>query len=377
MSHRGHRGHSWISFYLCVLCELCGYIFLAFPCLGAGCDSSAAIDACIARGQAYLLSQQSPDGEWNSHVYGLFRDDPALTGHVAMSIDDRAAREKAVEYLVGRTEPTALHRAMVYPVYTAADAMQLPPTAQNRHGHDFWRGLLLDQQLDESLGWSPGDLEYGGWSYAIRPPHKPAPGRERGPWDWSNVSATRYAIEALRAEGVSPADPVCTHALLFIRRCQNADGGFFFACADELHNKAGISGRDAAGRPIFNSYGSATIDGYATLRLCGLPASDPAVIAAANWLHRFDNVDHNPGYFVPANEDIRDATYFYYCRGLAWFCADRHDRMLANRLAAALLARQRPDGSWANAFTDAKEDDPLVATPLVLEALRDCERAMR
>jgi hypothetical protein len=26
---------------------------------------------------------------------------------------------------------------------------------------------------------------------------------------------------------------------------------------------------------------------------------------------------------------------------------------------------------------DAKEDDPLIATPLALEALRDCERAMR
>jgi hypothetical protein len=46
-------------------------------------------------------------------------------------------------------------------------------------------------------------------------------------------------------------------------------------------------------------------------------------------------------------------------------------------LAAALLARQRADGSWSNPFTDAKEDDPLVATPMALEALRDCRKAMR
>jgi hypothetical protein len=39
------------------------------------------------------------------------------------------------------------------------------------------------------------------------------------------------------------------------------------------------------------------------------------------------------------------------------------------------MIRQRPDGSWANRFTDGKEDDPLIATPLALLALVNCRDA--
>src|SRR5439155_7440520 len=33
---------------------------------------------------------------------------------------------------------------------------------------------------------------------------------------------------------------------------------------------------------------------------------------------------------------------------------------------------QKPDGSWSNSFTDGREDDPLVATPMAAEALLLC-----
>jgi hypothetical protein len=41
----------------------------------------------------------------------------------------------------------------------------------------------------------------------------------------------------------------------------------------------------------------------------------------------------------------------------------------ARALAEALLARQRPDGSWVNASMELREDDPLVATPFAMAAL--------
>ena len=254
--------------------------------------------------------------------------------------------------------------------------MRLLSAPHYRAAHDAWRQFLLRQQLTESLGWAQSDLEFGGWSYALGPPAKPPPGQARGPWDWSNLSATRYALDALRANGLAASDPLSAKALVFIQRCQNADGGFFFSCADEIHNKAGLSGRDAAGHARFNSYGSATVDGYAALRLCGLQESEAPLQNAAAWLAAHPEVDHNPGFFDPSHQDIRDATYYYYCRGLAWFCEDAHQPLLAHRLAAALIARQRPDGSWSNPSTDAKEDDPLVATPLALRALLDCRRAL-
>ena len=41
----------------------------------------------------------------------------------------------------------------------------------------------------------------------------------------------------------------------------------------------------------------------------------------------------------------------------------------ADELAAELVGRQRADGSWTNGYTDAREDDPLVATPWAAAAL--------
>ena len=46
-----------------------------------------------------------------------------------------------------------------------------------------------------AVQWRLGDLEYGGWSYAINPPRRPADLKNRGPWDWSNVSATLAAMD--------------------------------------------------------------------------------------------------------------------------------------------------------------------------------------
>jgi rhamnogalacturonyl hydrolase YesR len=50
-------------------------------------------------------------------------------------------------------------------------------------------------------------------------------------------------------------------------------------------------------------------------------------------------------------------------------------RARARELADALIRRQRDDGSWMNRFTDGREDDPLVATPMAADALLNC-RAM-
>jgi squalene cyclase len=343
-------------------------ILLAIISLLAACaptkqdDLPPRIDSAIARARSFLLSRQSPDGAWRSHVYGFFKDGPTLTGHVAANVNDPAAAQLAANYLAGLANQNGKPLSdlgLIYPVYTSADAVRLLRAPQYRTAHDAWRQFLLRQQLTESLGWAQTDLEFGGWSYALKPPAKPSPGQTRGPWDWSNLSATRYALDALRADGLPASDPICAKALVFIQRCQNNDGGFFFSCADEIHNKAGLSARDASGHVRFNSYGSATVDGYAALRLCGLPKSNPHVQAAAAWLINQAQVDQNPGLFDSAHQDIRDATYYYYCHGLAWFCLDAQQPFLAHRLAAILIARQRPDGSWSNPGTRRQGRRPL------------------
>src|SRR5207244_1816778 len=98
--------------------------------------------------------------------------------------------------------------------------------------------------------WKPTDRAYGGWGYSLVPPRKPAPGEPSSPLAEPNMSATRFAVEALRAAGSPADDPAIRAALAFIDRCQNFlpgarsgdlqldDGGCFFMQDDPVRNKA-------------------------------------------------------------------------------------------------------------------------------------------
>jgi hypothetical protein len=350
------------------------------------------INKSLEAAAQYLIQRQSPDGAWRSETYGFLKDGASLTPHVAVLLGQLPPRFEAIGAVENAKKflRATSRENLVYPVYTAAaTTLMFPSELEIRLP---WIDYLRQHQLTESLNWQLSDAEYGGWSYAPNPPRRPADIKNRGPWDWSNLSATAAALEALRAAGLTDADPAISPALLFAERCQNLppegyqgdekfdDGGFFFSPAEPIRNKAGIAGNDQYGQR-FNSYGSATVDGIIILTDCGLPPDHPRLAAARNWLNKRFDVEHNPGKFVPANEDLRDATYFYYCRGLArvmhrlgwrYWQKDQQNIDGARMLIETLLKRQRPDGSWTNSFTDGREDDPLVATPMAAEALLLC-----
>ncbi len=419
-----------------------GLLALAWTAPGCGTAPSAApdplpadqvrlverADAALARSSAFLVARQHADGAWRSQVYGLLKDGPSLTPHVATMLfflpqggpPARDAFERGMGYLVGLVDERGRVRdgvSLIYPVYTAAECSRMiakaDPTRERRAAQAGWLALVRRHQLTEPLDWRGSDLEYGGWSYAPEPPRRPPPGQERGPWDWSNLSSTLYGIATLRSAKVPATDPAYRAALVFIQRCQNFadprsgvlpdprsgvlperglkspdqfdDGGFFFSPAEPTMNKAGPAGRDADGRQRFNSYGSMTADGVRGLLDCGLPPDHPRVRAAAGWIAANYSVRHNPGRFPQENEDLRDAVYYYYCWGLAHALMRLEVRRLdtptgptdwAVELAEELLARQRPDGSWVNRLTEGKEDDPLVATPLAAAALAICRHVI-
>src|SRR5262249_40169841 len=157
----------------------------------------------------------------------------------------------------------------------------------------------------------------GGWGYSPRLPKKPLPSEPPPPLTESNLSATLFALEALRAAGCGADDPAVRKALVFIQRCQNYeddperrqpeldDGGFFFIYDDPVRNKAGVAGKDKAGRERYHSYGSTTADGLRALRLCGRPADDPRVRAARAWLESYFRADSHPGQYAPDREENR------------------------------------------------------------------------
>ena len=253
--------------------------------------------------------------------------------------------------------------------------------------------FLRSHQLTESLGWSPADTAYGGWGYAVRPPRKPA-GSGRPPFD-ADLSSTLFAVGALRCAGVPTDDPAIRVARRFVEQCQNFapndadadldDGGFFLTPTNPGQNKAGVRSTDRVGRRRYASYGSATADGLRALLRCGLDADHPRVQAAHRWLERNFDAETNPGVFAPARTADRDGPYFYWCWSVAHALracgAETIERDgvtidWAAVLAAALVRRQRADGSWANPISFTKEDDPLIATPLAAAALANCRLAI-
>lgn len=280
-----------------------------------------------------------------------------------------------------------------YPIYAIAGAilvLNVPGNQRHRQARDALIVELRRRQLSAERGWTPDDPSYGAWSYFKGIPDRDATGAsdaDRAPPDpglAGNLSATLFAIGALRLAGVSPEDPALVAARVFVERCQNLppgagrgdsthDGGFFFSPVVADSNKAGALADAPAVAPLarYRSYGSMTADGARALIRLGSPPDHPRVRAAATWLERHYRADRNPGDFPPNAEVRRESSYFYY----AW-TSSHAMRVLGvaslewpRALARELLSRQRTDGSWSNPYTELREDDPILATSFAVAAL--------
>jgi squalene-hopene/tetraprenyl-beta-curcumene cyclase len=396
------------------LCALCAFeVFAYLPAKAGAPDLKARIDDSLAATARFLLKQQFPDGAWRSETYGVFKDGPSLTPLILSALfflpqggpEVRTAYRKGVSYLTGmvgedrriRAEPPGL----MFPVLTAGMTCRVvaleEKTPVNVRANKAWLAYLRGRQLTAALGWKPADVEFGGWGFSLAVPRKPASGHVRGLFFESNMVATIFGIAALRSAKVPAADPAYRDALVFVKRCQNFpdppqkadprfdDGGFCFIPDDPVQNKAGITGKDRSGRTRFHSYGSMTADGLRALIRCGLPPDHPRVIAARKWLEQNFRAESVPGVYERDREVLRDSTYYYYAWSVAHAFSALNMREIetksgkvnwAKALAEELLRRQRPDGSWVNTYTDAREDDPLVATPWAAAALAICRHTL-
>lgn len=368
-----------------------------------------AIDAASRRAAQFLVARQSPDGVWRSQVYPQFAGGDALTPLVLMALIELPQAERfqptidrGIDCLTamvgddGRIRPPP--DGLAYPIYSAAGAVVVLSAARpsSTPARDAWVEFIRRRQLTESLGWAADDAVYGGWGYARDLPRKPPSGVPLAPLAEPNLSATVFALSALRAAGLDAAAPEMAKALAFVKRCHNyeprttrpaptrADGGFFFMPNDAVRNKAGVLEIGGACEH-FASYGSATVDGLRALAFCGLPVNHPRHRAAWQWLANNLSATTHPGRYAPDRQSAREAPYFYYCHSLAALLAECHtDRPAAQidksrwaaEFAEQLIGRQRGDGSWKNRAVDVREDDPLVATALAARALSLCRRVI-
>jgi squalene-hopene/tetraprenyl-beta-curcumene cyclase len=304
-----------------------------------------------------------------------------------------AACDRAAAYLASMARPDGTivppAHGFDYPLYTAA--LTVTTLSRREHGvhggaRDAWLAYLRERQLTEALGWTQHDPEYGGWGYCRTVPRRPIPGQFTAPLTESNLSATRHALEALRAAGVPAGDPAFARALVFLERCQNLptdgaaadplfdDGGFHFIYDDPVRNKAGTAGKDKSGTARFASYGSTTADGLRALLACGKSREDRRAAAARRWLETHFDAARHPGRYVERHESNRQAVFYYYCAALAgaFRAAGSEVGDWSEALTAELVRRQEDDGTWSNPAHAMREDDPVTATALAICALSAC-----
>jgi len=339
-------------------------VFLLTTAAAAAACSWTRERSPLARAAQYLWAQQAADGGFHSATYGLLRSGQSLTPFVLGALlrvpdDDVPAPAGAVDRAIAfiRTHTTADGAVGItggdadYPNYATALAVDAMVAAKR----GSWKAdiapmiaQLRAQQFSEANGWTPEHAAYGGWGMG---------GKIRRPPDAGHVdlSMTRFVLEALRASGVDGSDPAMTRARVFLERSQNHDGGFCFSPVMPGLNKAG---QNAEG---FVSYGTTTADGVLAFRASGLPDSDRRIARALEWLDRHHQPDRVPGF--GDGEDLQTSwstgLRFYYAAAIAQV-----------RPAPPIqLPEQADDGSFRNANSRVKEDDPLIATTFAVQML--------
>jgi squalene-hopene/tetraprenyl-beta-curcumene cyclase len=332
---------------------------------------AAAAAACSRRADSgpldkavdYLWAQQSGDGGFHSTTYGLLRSGQSLTPFVLnamLSLPDWTARAKpaalnrALEFLKRNTGEdgeigTMDQIAADYPNYATA----LTVTAMIKAGHsgsnsniERMTRHLLAQQFSEANDWRREDAPYGAWGMGGPVHRRPDAGQV-------DLSMTRCVLEALQAAGVSKSDPAVARALVYLKRSQNPDGGFFFSAVNPEINKAG------AEEGSFKSYGTATGDGVLALRAAGIADTDDRIVRALGWLKDHHRSDHAPGFEGTARESWGAGLRFYYAYVISLAMPD----------LPIMLPPQDADGGFRNSNKMVKEDDPLIATACALYVL--------
>ena len=313
------------------------------------------------RGIAYLFKRQNADGSWTSNTYGLLRSGHSLPPFVLNALLDAgvpkadARLTKALAFLVPHiTEEGALGvTAGDYPCYATALALRAVVRLHDQ-SHPLVPRLtawLRTQQMSPENGWAESDPAFGAWGIGGQPRRAPNSGHV-------DLSMTRHVLEALAQAGIPTADEAMRNARVFVRRCRNADGGFFFSTVETGANKAG---EDSTG---YLAYGTTTADGLICLLSTGAPDTAPSLA----WLRRYDHPALPPGFATAARRRYAEGLRYYYAdAAVRAFRAAGLRRSVP--FAAMLEKAQRPDGSWSNPEVLVKEDDPLIATAFAVSAL--------
>ncbi len=334
------------------------------------------------------MAQQAADGGWHSVTYGSMKPGASITAHVLYAMSHvpadlrkpyRKQLERGLAFLrigIGRkgfvTPPDG---TLDYPTYATAltlSAVRKLGLRLPKKEHKQLVAYLVREQLTEKKGFKPGHPDYGGWDLL-------GGSGTVGVTSGSNISLAAYVLEALQPEKSAAVVKARKRAVAWLSGCQNfpQDGGFFFHPQNEhLGNKALWA--DNAGKSP-RSYGTATCDGIACLRIIGgkTKKQSKRLQTALTWLASHGDVKFVPGFEkAPKTLGWKEGLRFYYYGRLATvlpLLSQSEATARRKKLREILVKDQKSDGRWQNDSARMREDDPLIATCFAIVALAELE----
>ncbi|MEO5915786.1 MAG: prenyltransferase/squalene oxidase repeat-containing protein [Luteolibacter sp.] len=338
----------------------------------------------IARGNAWLKTQQKPGGNWDDEGVPAFTA-LALTAATRDPNFDRKAAfpehvEKGYTWLLAQQKEDGGIYNRGLSVYNTANSV----TALVSAGREGYEGAivkarkhLIDNQWDIDKKKETDNVNDGGVGYGSHNDH-------------TDMSNTWMAIEALALSkkviedgkhGDQP-DLDWDAAVTFLSRQQNLeetnDQGW---ASNDPKNKGGFiygpneskAGEDKLpnGRTALRSYGSMSYAGLLSFIYAKVSATDPRVVAVKEWLGKNYTTAENPGM------GDQGLYYYYQTMSKALSVANISRLKLENgqevdwrkELGEKLLATQRGDGSWINENGRWMESNPVLVTAYTVLSL--------
>lgn len=337
--------------------------------------SSSTIDAAVARGLAYLKTQQASDGHFS---------DPHMPALTALPLWALSAGGEA------KGEPARKAAAFVLRTQRPDGGFYVPKPGRGGSGLGNYNTSVCLSALFES-GLAPakamldartyiagsqltGDDTYsGGFGYDRA-------SRRR----YADLSNTSYALDAMRrTEGVEEfrpkgearADVNWDKALEFVSRLQEKEGERAGGSAYNDRTPQGGTATNATGRVHLRAYGSMSYAAVLSMCHAKLTRSDPRVKSALEYCSKFWTVDENPGM------GTQGLFYYYDILSRALSVAsvpilvqpDGRKVDWKRELSRKILALQKPDGSWVNDNNRFWENDPVLATSFAILSLELCK----
>jgi hypothetical protein len=316
---------------------------LIFILIGSACaeetvepvvlEVSPKVEGAVARGHAFLASQQNRDGSWSS---GAYPHDVGITALSLMAFLAGGHLPDEGKYAVNVSQGlSCLLKTAQRDGYIASDESRM-------YGHGFATLCLA-----EAYGMSPQFPELGqklrNAVELILRSQKPD-----GGWRYlpartlvSDLSVTVCQIQALRAArnaGIKVPKEAIDQAAEYIKRCANPDGSFRYMPQEDGSSVA------LTGGAVTALYG--TGDYHTRVLLSG--------------------VDYLRNY---ARLDFRRTNYYfyahYYCVQAMFQAGGENWRTWFPKIQDDLLAQQREDGGWKG-----DEIGPVYGTAMALIILQ-------